>query len=70
MIGKRWNQIYVVVDNIFSYNVVLNIIFENEDYKPKSVEECRQRKDWSLWKETIEVELNSLSKSQFFGPVV
>ena len=60
MIGKRWNQTNIVVDNIFAYNVVLHIISENKDYEPKSIEECRQRKDWSLWKKVIDAELNSL----------
>ena len=45
MTGKRWNQFNVVVDNIFAYNVAHNIIHENEDSEPKSVEECRNRKD-------------------------
>ena len=52
--GKRWNRINVVVDNIFTYNVAHNIIHENEDYEPKSVDECRNRKDWPKWKETIQ----------------
>ena len=46
MIGKGWNRTDVVVDNIFAYNVAHNIIHENEDSEPKSVEECRNRKDW------------------------
>ena len=46
---KMWNQTNVVLDNIFSYNVALNIISENEDFETKSVvEECRQRKNWFL----------------------
>ncbi|KAL4026479.1 hypothetical protein IC575_014910 [Cucumis melo] len=70
MTGKRWNRINVVVDNIFAYNVAHNIIHENEDYEPKSVDECRNRKDWSKWKEVIQAELNSLTKREVFGPVV
>ena len=38
---KRWNQTNVVLDNIFTYNVALDIISENEDPEPKSVEECQ-----------------------------
>ena len=41
----RWSQTNVVVDNIFAYNVALDIILENEDPEPKLVEECRRRKD-------------------------
>ena len=70
IIVKRWNRTNVVVNNIFVYNVALDIISKNEDSKRKSVEECWQRKDRFLSKEEIEVELNSLSKRQVFGPVV
>ena len=58
------------MDNIFAYNVAHNIIHENEDYEPKSVDECRNRKDWPKWKEAIQAELNSLTKREVFGPVV
>ena len=51
MTRKRWNRTDVVVDNIFAYNVAHNIIHENEDSEPKSVEEC---KDWPKWKEVIQ----------------
>ena len=42
MTEKRWNRTNVVVDNIFAYNVVLDIISKNKDYEPKLVEECQQ----------------------------
>ena len=41
IIRKKWNQTNLVVDNIFAYNVALDIISKNEDSEPKSVEECR-----------------------------
>ncbi|KAK4708501.1 hypothetical protein R3W88_029426 [Solanum pinnatisectum] len=47
--GKRWNQNDVVVDNIFGYNVVTEIMQQDEDHKPKSIDECRQRNDWPKW---------------------
>ena len=67
MIRKIWNRTNIVVDNIFAYNIVVDIIFVNENLV---LEECRQRKNWYLWKETIKPELNSLSKRQVFGLVV
>ena len=70
MTRKRWNKINVVVGNIFVYNVAHNIIYENEDSKPKCVDECCNRKDWPKWKEVIQAELNSLLKRKVFGPVV
>ena len=37
MTRKRWNRSNVVVDNIFAYNVALDIIFKNEDPEPKFI---------------------------------
>ena len=50
--------------------MALNIVNDNEDLEPKSVEECRQRDDWPKWKDVIEAKLNSLSKHEVFGPIV
>ena len=68
--GKRWNRKEANVDNNFACNVAFSIINENDDSEPKSVEECRRRKDWLKWKEAIQGELNSLNKRKVFGPVV
>ena len=68
--NQRWNRNKIDVDDIFAYNVALNIANDNEDLEPKSVEECRQRDDWPKWKDAIEAELNSLSKHEVFGPIV
>ena len=68
--GQRWNRNKIDVDDIFAYNVALNIVNDNEDLDPKSVEECRQRDDWPKWKDAIKAELNSLSKHEVFGPIV
>jgi len=35
----------IIVDNVFAYNVALNIMQDNEDLEPLSVEECRRRCD-------------------------
>ena len=50
--------------------MALNIVNDNEDLEPKSIEECRHRDDWPKWKDAIEEELNSLSKHEVFGPIV
>ena len=68
--GKIWNRENIVVDDAFSYNVAVEINDESDDLEPRSVEECRQRNDWPKWKDAIQVELNSLSKREVFGPVV
>ena len=60
----------IIVENVFAYDVALNIMKGNEDLEPLSVEECRQRCDWPKWQEAIQSELNSLAKREVFGPVV
>ena len=57
-----WNQNNIVVDNIFSYNVAVEIMQQGEDFEPKSINECRQRNDWPKRKEAIQEELTSLEK--------
>ena len=47
-----------------------DIIRNDEDPEPRNVEECRHRNDWPKWKEAIQLELNSLTKREVFGPVV
>ena len=48
----------------------MEIIDQSDDLEPRSVEECRQRIDWPKWKDAIQVELNSLSKREVFGPII
>ena len=70
MSGITWNRNQIDVDDVFACNVALDVMDNNEDHEPKSIEECRQRNDWPKWKEAIEVELKSLEKREVFGPVV
>lgn len=37
-------RINVVINNIFAYNVATNIIFENEDLKPKFIKNIDREK--------------------------
>lgn len=68
--GIQWNIKNVDIDDIFSCNVALEIMDDNEDHEPTSIYECTQRSDWIKWKEAINVELNSLKKRDIFGPIV
>ena len=68
--GIQWNRLEINVDDIFAYNIALNVINDNEDQEPKSIKECRQSENWPKWKDAIEAELNSLNKRKVFGPVV
>ena len=68
--GKSWNRKEIEIDNIFAYNVAIDVMINDEDPEPKSVDECRKRDDWPKWKEAIQSELNSLNKRNVFGPIV
>ena len=47
----------MIVDYAFAYIVAFDIML-NDDIKPRSVDECRRRMDWSNWKQ--ESKLNSI----------
>ena len=70
MSRQVWNRNKIDVDDIFAYNIALNVIENEEDQEPKSVNECMHRKDWPKWKDAMQTELNSLEKREVFGPVV
>ena len=67
---EKWDRNKVIINNIFSFQMALDIIRNDEDPEPQNVEECRNRNDWPKWKEAMQAELNSLMKRNFFGPVV
>ena len=70
MIKERWNRKEIIIDDIFSYHVVQNVINEIEDLEPMSMEEHRHREYWTKWKEDIDFELKLLAKRKDFGHVV
>ncbi|CAA7024739.1 unnamed protein product [Microthlaspi erraticum] len=68
MSGITWNRKQIDVDEIFAYNVAIDIM--DEDHEPTSIAECTQRNDWPKWNEAIGAERTSLGKREVFGPVV
>ena len=60
----------MVINEVFGFVVATEILNENDDHEPRSVDECHSKHDWSKWKEAIQVELDSLAKCQVFGLVV
>jgi hypothetical protein len=79
--GEFWNRKEFLMDDTFSYAMANEIIKydnkhirksdDNEDNtEPRTIQECRQRKDWPKWKDAIQAELDSLKKRGVFGPVV
>ena len=67
---KQWNCDEIVVNNIFAYEIALDVMNERENHEPKSIEECQRRQDWPKWKDAIQPELSSLAKREVFGPIV
>lgn len=66
---KHWNRNDVVMDEVFSYSIALEITSDENDFEPRTVEECRRRHDWPKWKEAMEIELKSLEKREVFGQI-
>ena len=67
----EWKKLFI--NDIFTYVVATEISKdndENDDSKPRSINECQQRNDWPKWKEANQTELNSLEKRGVFGPIV
>ena len=65
----HWNRNNVIIDEIFSYSIAIDIISDEDDVEPRTVEECRRRHDWPKWKEVMQVELKSLEKREVFGKI-
>ncbi|KAK9154068.1 hypothetical protein Sjap_001548 [Stephania japonica] len=68
--GKIWDRNEIVPDDIFAFNVSFEICENDDDPRPRSVDECQKRPDWQKWQDAIQAELNSLRKREVFGPIV
>ena len=68
--GELWDHTKVVINEVFYSSVAIEILKEDDDHEPRSVDECRSKHDWSKWKKAIQVELDSLAKRKVFGPIV
>ncbi|CAN7010471.1 unnamed protein product [Brassica oleracea var. botrytis] len=69
MSGRKWNRKHVDMNDIFDYNVAVELM-DNKDLEPTSILECMQQPDWLKWKEVINVELESLKKRGVFGQII
>ena len=69
-IKEIWDQNKVVINNIFVFQVALDIIRNYEDHKPQNVEKCRNKNDWPKWKEVMHAQLKLLMKRKVYRPVV
>ena len=68
--GEKWDRNNFDVNNIFAFQVALDIIQNDDDPEPQNTNECRQRNDWPKWREAMQAELHSLIKRDVFGPIV
>ena len=68
--GEKWDRNNFDVNNIFAFQVALDIIQNDDDPEPQNTNECRQRNDLPKWREAMQAELHSLIKRDVFGPVV
>ena len=50
---RIWNRNTTHINNVFSFQVAMDIIRNDEDQKPQNVNKCRHRNDWLKWKEAI-----------------
>ena len=62
--GDKWDRNNIVINNIFAFQVALDIIRNDEDPVPQKVQKCRNRNDWPKWKKAMHSELNSLMKRE------
>ena len=60
--GKKWNWNNIVINNTFAFQVASDIIRNDEDLEPWNVKEYWHRNDWPKWKESMQIELNSLTE--------
>ena len=65
----KWDRNDIVINNTFAFQVVIDIIRNDEDPESQNREECRNGNDWSKWKEAMQA-LNSLMKREVFEPII
>jgi hypothetical protein len=67
---RSWNRMETTINDVFTYNITLEVLKDNEDFEPTSVEECCHIIYWSKWIDAIQSELNSRAKCEVLGPIV
>ena len=46
-IGELWDRTKVVINEVFCFAVAIEILKEDDDHESRSVDECRNKIDWS-----------------------
>ncbi len=65
--GEVYDRSSTIVNPSFS-TIIIEHVFVDPD--PKTMSECKRRSNWNKWKESIEVELNSLKKRTMFTDMI
>ena len=60
--GETKDRNDIIINNIFAFQVAMDIMRNDECQEPQTVNECRKMNDLPKWKEAIQIELNSLTK--------
>ena len=68
--GETKDRNDIIINNIFAFQVAMDIMRNDECQEPQTVNECRKMNDFPKWKEAIQTKLNSLTKREVFGLVV
>ena len=68
--GETKDRNDIIINNIFAFQVAMDIMRNDECQEPQTVNECRKMNDLPKWKEAIQTKLNSLTKREVFGLVV
>ena len=52
--GETKDRSDIIIDNIFAFQVAMDIMRNDEYQEPQIVNKCRKMKDWPKWKEAIQ----------------
>ena len=44
--GKIWDRNTTLIDDVFSFQMVMDTISNDKDQEPQNMNECRRRNDW------------------------
>ena len=58
------NHSDIIIDYIFAFQVAMDIMRNDEDQKPQTVDECQKMNDWPKWKEAIQNRAKVVTKTR------
>ena len=47
--GETRNHNDIIIDDIFAFQVAMDIMRNDKDQEPQTVDECRKMNDWPKW---------------------